>query len=221
MIPLYTEHEFNNCKSREKLSLKCEQCNKIFYKTKHQIQDGLNPNNHHKLNTCSYTCAGIIKNKQINVNCKQCNRLFSKKIYEIKKHPNNFCSRSCAATQNNTHKTTGTRRSKLEKWLEQQLTNLYPNLEIHFNQKSAINSELDIYIPSLKLAIEINGILHYESIFGSDKLNQIQLNDKRKIIQCEKNNIKIWVIDTSNHKYVTEKSSKKYLNQIINIINGH
>ena len=36
-------------------------------------------------------------------------------------------------------------RSKLEKWLEEQLIKMYPNLEIHFNRKDAINSELDIY----------------------------------------------------------------------------
>jgi len=45
---------------------------------------------------------------------------------------------------------------------------LYPDLVIHFNKKDAINSELDIYIPSLKLAFELNGIFHYEPIFGKE-----------------------------------------------------
>ncbi len=45
--------------------------------------------------------------------------------------------------------------SKLEKWLALQLVTLYPNLDFHFNDKMTIKSELDIYLPSLKLAFEI------------------------------------------------------------------
>jgi len=92
---------------------------------------------------------------------------------QFKKTNNHFCSRSCAATYNNTHKNTGTKISKLEIWLQTKLTEQYPNLEIHYNRKDTINSELDIYIPSLKLAFELNGIFHYEPIYAEDKLNQI------------------------------------------------
>ena len=35
------------------------------------------------------------------VNCKECDRRFYKSPQQILKHPNNFCSRSCAATYNN------------------------------------------------------------------------------------------------------------------------
>ena len=62
-------------------------------------------------------------------------------------------------------------------WLEEQLTSLYPKLDIHFNRKDTIGSELDIYIPSLNLAVELNGIFHYEPIFGKDKLSKIKTND--------------------------------------------
>ena len=44
--------------------------------------------------------------------------------------------------------------------------------------KSVINSELDFYFPNLKLAIEINGPLHYKPIYGKDKLIQIQNNNR-------------------------------------------
>ena len=80
---------------------------------------------------------------------------------------------SCAATYNNKNKTHGTRRSKLECFIEKKLSELYPDLTIHYNQKDTINSELDIYIPSFKLAFELNGIFHYEPIYGEEKLNQI------------------------------------------------
>ena len=86
---------------------------------------------------------------------------------------NNFCSRSCSATFNNKNKTYGTRRSKLEVFLEKELIKLYPDLLFHFNRKDTINSELDIYIPSLKLAFELNGIFHYEPIYGDNKLSPL------------------------------------------------
>jgi hypothetical protein len=66
----------------------------------------------------------------------------------------------------------GYNRSKLEIYLEQELIKLYSTLEIHFCRSDTIGSELDIYIPSLKLAFEINGIFHYKPIFGEDKLKK-------------------------------------------------
>lgn len=152
------------------------------------------------------------------VECLNCKKVFLKLASAVRRSPNHFCSRSCAAIHNNTHKTTGTRRSKLEAYLEEQLTVLFPELEILFNDKTAINSELDIYIPSLKLAFELNGIFHYEPIFGKDKLNQIQNNDGNKFQKCQENQISLCIIDTSSQKRFTELSSKKYLDIIVSII---
>lgn len=141
-----------------------------------------------------------------------------KKSCDIKKSPNHFCSHSCAGTYNNTHKTTGTRRSKLENYLESKLTDLYPTLEIHFNRKDTINSELDIYIPSLKVAFELNGIFHYEPIYGQNKLSSIQNNDNRKFQACLERGIELCLIDTSTQKYFKENTSLKYLEIITTII---
>lgn len=100
------------------------------------------------------------------------------------------------------------------------MNNLYPNLLIYFNKKDAINSELDIYIPSLKLAFELNGIFHYEPIYGFNKLNQIQNNDSRKFQACLEQKIELCLIDSSKQKYFTEKSSQQYLDIITTIINS-
>jgi len=140
-------------------------------------------------------------------------------LSQIKKSKLNFCCQSCAATYNNTHKTKGTRISKLEVWLSKQLQQLYPNLEFQFNQKEAINSELDIYIPSLRLAFELNGIFHYEPIYGSEKLSSTQNNDNRKYQACIEQGIELCIIDTSHQTYFKEQTSLKFLNIIQNIIN--
>jgi len=150
--------------------------------------------------------------------CKQCLKEFNKSYCLYKKSKNHFCSQSCSGTYSNTHKTKGTRVSKLEVYLQEQLTKLFPSLEIHYNRKDAINSELDIYIPSLKLAFELNGIFHYEPIFGEETLNKIQNNDSRKYQACIEKGISLCVIDSSGLKYFKPDNAKKYLDIVVNII---
>ena len=218
MKPLYTQKEFNDSKSDDKLPCECYICMKTFHLKKSRIQKVLNPQQVVQGKYCSKKCQTIGQKTKQKVNCKQCDIVFEKLPNQIKKSPNHFCSKSCAVSYHNTHKTKGNRRSKLEFWLEEQLTKLYPNLEVHFNRKDTINSELDIYIPSLKLAFELNGIFHYEPIYGFDKLNQIQNNDSNKFQKCIENEISLCIIDVSKQNYFKPKSSKQYLDIIINII---
>lgn len=156
--------------------------------------------------------------ESLELNCTQCGKSFIKLYCQYIRSKNHFCSRSCSVTYNNTHKTKGNRRSKLEIWLELKLKEKYSNLEILFNDKTAINSELDIYIPSLQLAFEINGIFHYEPIYGQDKLDKIQVNDNNKFMLCHQNNISLCIIDTSSLKHFKEHNAMKFLNIITDII---
>ncbi len=219
---LYTELDFSQAKSNDGLKLKCLTCNGIFLKKKKYIIDIINRGgNLTKAGTgyfCSKKCANFLKNRKKECQCSNCNKSFIKKQSEIKKSLNHFCSSSCAASYNNKNKTHGTIRSKLETWLEEKLTNVYPNLQIHFNRKDTINSELDIYIPSFKLAVELNGIFHYEPIYGIEKLEKIQNNDERKFQACLERGIEFCIIDTSSQKYFKESTSQKFLDIICNII---
>ena len=153
------------------------------------------------------------------VTCNNCSINFFKVSSQIK-HSNNFCSKSCAATFNNKNKKHGSRRSKLEVWLEQELVRIYPNLVFQFNSKEAIGSELDIYIPSLKLAFELNGIFHYEPIFGDKKLDQIQVNDQNKFQACQVNGISLCVIDVSKLVYFKPINAQSFLDIISDIVSG-
>lgn len=210
----------------------CSVCNKqIINRTKHCIQQVISPSNRKYYDgdvpqiTCSNKCA-VTLNKNYNVsvktNCGQCNKEIIKQASTIKKSKSKlcFCSSSCSALYFNTHKHSGNRRSKLEIWLEEQLTKLYPDQVIYFNNKESINSELDIYFPNLNIAFELNGIFHYEPIFGPEKLSSIKNNDERKFQACLEHKIELCIIDTSEQKRFTEQSSKKYLDIIVTIINN-
>jgi hypothetical protein len=168
---------------------------------------------------CSVKCWNLSKRNKIKYKCKNCDIDVYKTPSQYKKvKGSTFCSKSCAATYNNTHKTKGNRRSKLEIWIEQKLQLIYPTMEFKFNNKEAINSELDIYIPSLQLAFELNGIFHYEPIYGSGKLTSIQNNDNRKYQACLERCIELCIIDTSQQKYFKSTTAQKYLDIICNVI---
>jgi len=166
---------------------------------------------------CSYNCR-YPDNKKRLVSCLKCNKEFYKLNAEYIKFPNHFCSHSCSASYNNTHKTYGTRRSKLEIYLEEQIRKHYPQLQLVCNQKSAIESELDFYFPELRFGIELNGITHYEPIYGEDKFEKIQNNDKRKIIACYEKDIELAIIDSSSCSYLNEIAKNKYKTLVINLL---
>jgi len=108
--------------------------------------------------------------------------------------------------------------SKLEKWLHAQLPDLYPGVEFHFNRKDAINSELDIYIPSLRLAFELNGIFHYEPIYGPEKLAGVQNNDQRKFQACLERGIELCIIDVSRMVNFKERRALEFLEVIREVL---
>ncbi len=200
--------------------LTCDQCGKEFLRKNKDANKLLHGVRKNKF--CCNECKHSFQITAIKFICPVCGKEFERVPFEIKKSKSglNFCSRSCGGKYNSVHKITGTRVSKLEVWLQEKLPELYPNLEFHFNRKDAIISELDIYIPSLKLAFELNGIFHYEPIHGSEKLTQIQNNDQRKFAACLENGISLCIIDSSSLKYFKEQNVIKYLDIITNIINN-
>lgn len=205
-------------KQKDDVNLECSVCKKEFRLRKRLIYE---TKRYGSLSiTCSRECYKIFAGYLEKVKCKNCDKEFVKSASQIKITKGNFCSKSCAATFNNTHKTHGTRRSKLEVWLEEKLKPKYGESFFQFNEKSAINSELDIYAPSLKLAFELNGIFHYEPIYSEEKLKQVQNNDGRKYQACLERGIELCIIDVSKFGYFKPSGAQKFLDIICSIVDN-
>lgn len=203
------------------MSITCLNCNKSFEATMVRIGVRQRANLKEPI-YCSQYCTGVHRRvEKVSTNCLICNKklYIYPRLFTKSKTKRFYCNRSCAAKYNNSHKQHGYRRSKLEEWLETKLTEVYSKLDIHYNRKDAILSELDIYIPSLKVAFELNGIFHYEPIYGPELLTRTQNNDNRKFQACLERGIEFCTIDSSKQARFTEKSSQQYLDIICNIIN--
>lgn len=226
MILIDLETELNFFKGKT-IPCQCEYCEKIYSARRAEVNRVLRfkklQSNLDSLMTFQY-CSRLCANRAISIDevftieCKNCGESVRKRMCDSRKSKtkNFFCNSSCAATFNNAHKTKGYRRSKLEVWLEASLISAYPNLEIHFNKKNAISSELDIYIPSLNLAIELNGIFHYKPIYGDKTFTKIKNNDVRKVQTCLQNKIKLFVINVSHYQHFKETCAK----EVFSLING-
>lgn len=92
-------------------------------------------------------------------------------------------------------------RSKAEKALVCALSAAYPAWTLVENDRVLLDGlELDLYIPEIRLAIEWNGIFHYEPIRGQDGLERIMCKDNRKVELCRERGIELIVIcDRTSH----------------------
>ena len=212
-----TQEEFNKARTRDMVSLTCCICHQSFDRLKKTILGNHKKGREHIY--CSNKCQAYDKSSQGRtiVQCAECLLPFTKVNSQIRSS-NNFCSSSCSGSYNNKHKTHGTRRSKYEIQLEEFLRKELPTLVFKFSDKTVIGSELDVYVPSLNTAIEIQGIFHYKPIFGQEKLTQIQKNDLLKVDACNKLGIKLHHIDISKLTRCTEKNCEYYNQEVLDIL---
>lgn len=140
---------------------------------------------------------------------------------ERSKSNRSYCSKSCAAIWNNAHKKHGTRRSRLEVYLEERLRETYPTIVVLPNDRTAIGAELDLYLPEFRLAFELNGPVHYEPIYGRDKFERVKDIDSQKMISCYLAGIELCVIDVSKAKYLTQERKDFYWSLIDAVIQQH
>lgn len=215
----YTIEQLELLKPKELVVLQCHYCHTPFHRTVTEVKRALNGSRSVRAKFCDRDCVNKGSLTGVWKACTHCGKQHYRQLNTISSTNKQFCSQHCSAVYNNQHKTKGTRRSKLETWLQNSITNLFPNLDISYNTK--VNGmELDIYIPSLKLAFEINGVHHYEPIHGLEKLTNIQTNDARKSQMCSLNDIQMVVIDTRQQIKFTPSSSQTYLEEIVKYLVG-
>jgi MYM-type Zinc finger with FCS sequence motif len=185
----------------------CAWCKKLHYKEEHEITRGIRRN---KKFLCSVECRNKDHSTSLKLNCTNCGKIFliTPSQFKRSKSGNAFCSKSCSATYNNRHKTYGTRRSKLEIYIEEQIKKFYPNLNCEYNSTLTVGSELDLYFPTLKLAIQINGILHFQPIYGLERLAKIQKLDQEKRDKCKELNVNLIEINCSEDRNVNKKNKE-------------
>ena len=201
----------------EYIILKCDCCQKtferllVYYQSKKKLRN-------QKLHFCSKKCKDLKQITKFNTICKYCNKKISviKSAVKKSKSGNFFCNTSCAASYNNKFKRKS-RRSKIEIKFYNLLVKEFPQLNILPNDKIMLDGlEVDVSIPSLKLAIEWNGIVHFKPIYGNYQLNKIQNRDVEKLKIASNKNINLIVIPdlVSNDKIL-----KQAFNDVKNIIN--
>jgi hypothetical protein len=178
--------------------LACTYCREASYHPRYAILKSIK---NRKTNFfCSQKCSKLFTNKTKEVECETCFIKFTKQLCQINATQHNFCSRKCSATYHNANKKSGTRRSKLEKFIEEKIKINFPNLECLYNDITTIGSELDFYFPKSKLAIQINGLLHFKPIYGDKKYHRILELDSIKRIACKDLQIKLIEINVSTDR---------------------
>lgn len=209
---LISKLEFSKLHHKTLVACQCKQCGIIYHRSKHHLTTL--HNNGHPAEYCSKTCSGLARRKKIERKCAWCGTTILKKPSQCHGE-HDFCSCSCSTRYKNKHKNYCTRRSKLEIFLEGQIRKEYSFLEFTCNNRQIISPlELDFYFPTLKFAMELNGIVHYEPIYGDNTLNHVQGKDQRKVHICEDKGIELAVIDASACGHLTENNKIKYWSAI-------
>ena len=106
---------------------------------------------------------------------------------------------------------------KSEAQLFSLVSNIYPDAIYQYKIEWLGMQSLDIYIPSLSMGIEYQGIQHYEPIehFGGEEHFKIQqANDKKKRKLCFKHNVKL--IEWPYTELITKENLEKFLDETIN-----
>lgn len=218
---------FNKDKKSDLIKLICFSCKKEYTKPIYDIKKET------KKNFCSNLCRigssyGINDKNQI-VKCINCGKDCLKSIKQLNTIKYIFCNLSCRAIYGNKtyNKKTrfGINKSKNETELVNLIKSDFNNLLIKENDRELLNGlEIDIFIPDIKIAIELNGPCHYIPIFGQTELEKTQNKDIIKKSKLQTLGIHFFQINTMNLKgkrkeFLTEIYLKEIKPLILSLIN--
>ena len=208
-----SEKHFDSLKQRDTFELKCRVCHKKFKQTKGVILRSFKLG--YTAGFCSRNCSNKFKINRVSTFCEECKKSIIVAKAQIKRYNHTFCSYSCNARYRNKNKNFGYIRSKIEVYIENKIKETFPKLELNPNERDLLSGlELDYYFPKLKLAIELNGITHYEPIYGVDRLTRSQDSDKRKMFLCAEKGVELAVINIAMFKNFSQKCRDVIWNEV-------
>ena len=107
--------------------------------------------------------------------------------------------------------------SKLEKYLR---TALAKNHVVEFHKTNLTSDsrlEVDLYLPDLKLVIEIDGISHFEPVWGEDRLRKHQASDTKKASMLLSSGYNVLRVKQLT-KTLSDKKKRDTLKSIIEVL---
>lgn len=148
--------------------------------------------------------------------CEGCGKPVERTASQLKKtkHGKPYCSKGCRMKHYNANilERTANQRSKAEDILFGMIVADFPTLNVLANDRETLDGlEIDLYIPSANLAIELNGPVHYMPIYGDERLEQVQMKDARKHLELHQRGIRLLVLDIS--RLQTRKKTEAFLSE--------
>ena len=198
---------------RKSTEIICEQCGIKFMKETYELTRFKNHFCSHKCSTDYNTAIGTFQ-----TSCHNCGKTITKMLKDLRNSKSGklFCSSSCSASFSNTERKR-VRRSKIETAFFEKLCSIFPDIDILPNDKIMLDGlEVDIAIPSLKLAIEWNGVIHFKPIYGDEGLRKAQTNDAKKKQLSNEKDINLIVIADLDSKQTTLNRALDEVKAIIN-----
>lgn len=165
----------------------------------------------------------------LTLKCGGCGKDVQRRKSELlkSKHGIPYCTKSCRMKHYNENilKPSSCHRSKAEDILLELIRHDFPTLDIKPNNRDVVPGglEIDIYLPTLKLAIELNGPVHYLPIYGEERLESVKNKDARKCLELQQLGITQLTFDIS-HLQTTKKTDefmrKHYIEYVLPLIRG-
>jgi hypothetical protein len=149
--------------------------------------------------------------------CDNCGKSFDK-MKKLRLQPLKFCNKSCRAKYFARVNNLGGQRSLMEQKLELYIREFFPSVILNINDRDILGGlELDLYLPELRFAIEVNGPCHFIPIWGEDTLKHTRRNDIIKSNYCQKKGIRLlYITDILDRKHDnTEQIFKTQIKPII------